>query len=78
MPHLYLLMTATSIGLPLSRSAQLPIPTCIMMNITGLVSEHVQRIKATEDDLSESYEQRKCSRVNQTILFNLTLEVYTI
>ena len=46
--------------------------------ITGLVSEHVQRIKAAEGDLSELYEQSKCSRVTQTILFTLTLEVYTI
>ena len=46
--------------------------------ITGLVSIHVQRIKAAVDDLSESYEQRRCSRVNQTILFNLTPEVYNI
>ena len=56
------------------RSDALPVPA----NDSGLVSEHVQRIIAAEDDLSESYEQRRCSRVNQTILFNLTLEVYAI
>ena len=46
--------------------------------ITGLVSIHVQQIQAAVDDLSESYGQRRCSGVNQTILFKLTPEVYTI
>ena len=46
--------------------------------ITGLVSIHVQRIQAAVDDLSESYGQRRCSRVNKSIVFNLTMEVYTI
>jgi hypothetical protein len=46
--------------------------------LTGLVSIHIQRIQAAVDDISESYGQRRCCRVNQTTLFNLTLEVYTI
>ena len=43
--------------------------------ITGLVSIYVQRIQAAVDELSESYGQRIGSGVNQTILFNLTIEV---
>ena len=46
--------------------------------ITGLVSIHVQQVQAAVDDLFESYGQRRCSGVNQTMLFKLTLEVYTI